>query len=508
MPETLANTAVRHARVGIIGAGFSGMGLAIRLQRAGITDFVILESGDNFGGTWRANTYPGCACDVPSNLYSFSFAPNPNWTSTFAHQDEIKAYAIATAEEHGLPEKTHFGVLMTGAAWNDEAQQWDVQTTEGDWTFDVFVSATGPLSDPKLPNVPGIDSFQGPAFHTAQWDHSVDLAGKRVAVIGTGASAIQIVPQVQKIAGKLSVFQRTPAWVMPRGERRTSKLRRSLFRRFPALQQFARASLYYGYELRVIGFVRQWRIMKPLQVLPKAHMYRQIKDPTMRRQLTPGWTVGCKRVLLSNEFYPALAAPNAELLSGGVTEIREHSVVNADGQEREVDVVIFSTGFHVTDMPIAPLVTGRDGRTLEQHWGEYGAQTYRVGAMPGFPNAFLMLGPNTGLGHSSMIFIGEAQARYIVDAVQTLDRINVASVEPNRDEVMRWNAGVQKRMRNSVWTNGGCASWYLDAEGRNTTLWPDFTFNFKRLMSRFDVEHYDTTPHRKPAAEPEPVKAS
>jgi cation diffusion facilitator CzcD-associated flavoprotein CzcO len=508
MPDATTRTAVRHAHVGIIGAGFSGIGLAVRLQQAGIDDFVILESGDSFGGTWRANTYPGCACDVPSNLYSYSFAPNPDWTSTFAHQDEIKAYAIATAERFDLPRRTQFGVTLLGAAWNDERQLWDVRTSDGDWTFDVFVSATGPLNEPKLPDVPGIDSFPGPAFHSAQWDHSVDLTGKRVAVVGTGASAVQLVPEVQKVAAKLSVFQRTPAWVLPRGERPTSKLRRGLFRRFPKLQLAFRNALYYGYEVRVIGLVRQWRIMRAAVPLAKAHMYRQVKDPELRKQLTPNWLIGCKRILLTNDFYPALTKPNAELLSGGVAEIRGNTIVNADGQEREVDVLIFSTGFHVTDAPIAPLLTGRDGHTLAERWTRTGAQSYRAGTVPGFPNAFVMLGPNTGLGHSSMIFMGEAQSQYIVDAVKTLQKINVASFEPNAEQTDRWNAGIQKRMRTSIWTNGGCASWYLDEEGRNTTLWPDFTITFKRILRRFDVEHYETTPHREPVAASEPVEAS
>jgi cation diffusion facilitator CzcD-associated flavoprotein CzcO len=493
----------RTARVGIIGTGFAGLGMAIRLRQTGQDDFILLERGDRIGGTWRDNDYPGCACDVPSNLYSYSFAQNPDWTTTFAHQPEILAYTNRIVDEHDLLRSTHLSTEVLDARWDAEAQRWRVETTQGEYAFEVLVSATGPLSAPSIPSLPGLDQFDGPVFHSAEWDHDVDLTGKRVAVIGTGASAIQFVPELQKVVGELKLFQRTPPWLLPRPEYATSRLRRALFRRFPILQRIGREFLYWGHETYVIGFTRQPRVMKVPQLLALRHLRSQIADPELRAKVTPNFTIGCKRILLSSNYYPALAQPNVEVLTTGVSEIQGNTVVGSDGTAREVDAIVLGTGFHVTDLPIADHVRGSEGRTLAEAWGG-SMQAYRGATVPGFPNFFFVLGPNTGLGHSSMIYMVEASVQYVIDALQQMEQHGIAQVDVRPERARRWNEGIQRRMPQTVWVKGGCASWYLDEHGRNTTLWPDFTFRFRALTRRFDLESYSTLPRRAaPAATPE-----
>ncbi|MDQ8045705.1 MAG: NAD(P)/FAD-dependent oxidoreductase [Solirubrobacteraceae bacterium] len=513
MTATVTAPALRTARVGIIGTGFAGLALAIRLRNAGDDDFIVIDSGDDVGGTWRDNTYPGCACDVPSNLYSYSFAPNPNWSTTFAHQDEIRQYIERVADETDVRRNIHFRTFAQDATWDAETSTWKLQTDQGEYTFDVLVSATGPLSSPSKPDFPGLKDFDGPVFHSAEWDHSVDLEGKRVAVIGTGASAIQFVPELQKVVGELNLFQRTPPWLLPRPEFKTSKVRRALFARIPALQTFARRWLYWTHEMSVIGLVRQPLIMKVPNVLAKRHLTRQIPDnPELVEKLTPNFRIGCKRILLSSNYYPALNKPNVNVLTTGVERIEGNTVVGTDGQRAEVDAIVLGTGFHVTDLPIQDHVRGTDGRTLGDHWAG-SMHAYRGATVSGFPNFFFILGPNTGLGHSSMIFMAEASAQYVFDALEQMEKGNLASVDVRPERMRRWNEGIQKRMKPTVWVTGGCASWYLDEQGRNSTLWPDFTFKFRALTSRFDIESYSTLPRRAPkpaatAGEPTAVPAS
>ena len=507
MSTTASPPTTRSARVGIIGTGFAGLALAIRLRQAGDDDFIMLERGSAIGGTWRDNDYPGCACDVPSNLYSYSFAKNPDWTTTFAHQDEIRRYTERVAAEHDIHRSVHLNTTALDGAWDDEAQRWRVETDQGEYDFQVVISATGPLSSPSIPNLPGIEDIKGPMFHSAQWDHSVDLTGKRVAVIGTGASAIQFVPELQKVVGELKLFQRTPPWLLPRPEYKTSRLRRALFRRFPVLQSAFRTGLYWGHELYVIGFTRQARIMAVPGMLARRHMKKQIpNNPELRAKLTPNFKIGCKRILLSDNYYPALDNANVEVLTTGVSAIGEHSVIGSNGEEREVDAIVLGTGFHVTDIPIANHVRGKDGRTLADVWNG-SMQSYRGSTVPGFPNFFFILGPNTGLGHSSMIFMAESSAQYVFDALAQMEKGNLASVDVRPERYRRWNEGIQARMPQTIWAKGGCASWYMDQTGRNTTLWPDFTFRFRSMTKRFDIESYSTLPRRastpaSPAAEP------
>ncbi|MBX5470076.1 MAG: NAD(P)/FAD-dependent oxidoreductase [Thermoleophilaceae bacterium] len=478
----------RHARILIVGSGFAGLGMAIRLKKAGYHDFVIFERAYDVGGTWRDNTYPGCACDVPSHLYSFSFEPNPDWSTSFSPQSEIWDYLRRCAEKYDITPHIRFGHEMVEAAWDDEARLWRLETSQGRYSGEILVSAVGGLSEPKLPDVPGIDTFEGALFHSAQWNHEHDLTGERVAAVGTGASAIQFVPAIQPKVGKLYVFQRTPPWIVPRRDRRYTSLERRLFRAFPPLQLAIRAGIYWVRELYLLGF-RHRSIGRITERLALKHLSEQVPDPELRAKLRPSYRMGCKRILISNDWYPALQQPNVELVTEAVTEIKPRSVVAADGTEREVDTIIFGTGFHVTDMPVMNRVRGAGGVLLADLWQE-SLQAYKGTTIAGFPNLFFLVGPNTGLGHNSIVYMIESQLNYVIDALRFMDRNGVAVVDVREDAQARYNEEVQRQMAGTVWTEGGCASWYLDAKGRNTTLWPLFTFQFREQLRRFDPECY------------------
>jgi cation diffusion facilitator CzcD-associated flavoprotein CzcO len=484
--------------VAIVGAGFSGIAMAVELSRSGREDFVLLERGHDVGGTWRDNSYPGCACDVPSHLYSFSFAPNPGWSSTFSPQEEIWAYLRDVAKREGIYEHTRFGCEVEEAEWDDELQRWRLRTSYGELLARALASAAGPLSEPKLPDIPGLRDFPGAVFHSASWDHDHDLRGERVAVVGTGASSIQFVPQIQPLVSELHLFQRTPPWITPRFARPLTRIEKVIYRRFPAAQRLMRSAIYWGRELYVIPMLRM-RLSRIIKHAALRHLHRQVEDPALRAKLTPGYAPGCKRILISNDYYPALAQPNVDVITSGVTEVRGHSVLAADGTEREVDTIILGTGFHVTDLPIATRVRGRDGRSLAEHW-DGSLEALRGTTVAGFPNLFFLLGPNTGLGHTSVVLMAEAQARYVRRALDWADRSGAVALEPRRDAQGRWTEAVQSRMKGTVWTEGGCASWYIDAKGRNTTLWPDHTFRFFQALRRFDPTEYEATPASLPAA--------
>jgi cation diffusion facilitator CzcD-associated flavoprotein CzcO len=481
--------AERHTRVMIVGAGFSGLAMAIRLRQSGIEDFLILERADDVGGAWHANTYPGCMCDVPSHLYSLSFAPNPDWSHTYSPQPEIRAYLRRCADRFGIRPHLRTGVSLETAAWDEAAARWELETSDGSYSADVLVGAMGPLSEPKLPDVPGLDVFAGKTMHSARWDHDYDLRGKRVASIGTGASAIQYVPAIRKEVERLYVFQRTAPWIMPHGDRPIRDAERALYRRVPLAQRAVRGSVYAGKELLVLGFAKEPRLMGLLEKMARTHLERQVADPELRAKLTPDYTLGCKRLLPSNRWYRALAEPNVELVTGGLREVREHSVVAADGTEREVDAIVFGTGFHVTDTPYADHIHGLDGVRLEDVW--HGSPRAYLGtSMPGFPNLFLLLGPNTGLGHGSMVYMIEAQVEHVLQAVQRLGRGGATTVEVRPEAHARWNRDVDARLEGTVWEVGGCSSFYQDASGRNATLWPDFTWRFRRRAVHFDAAAY------------------
>jgi cation diffusion facilitator CzcD-associated flavoprotein CzcO len=484
-----------HTDIAIIGSGFSGLGMAIRLKQEGITDFVVLERGDEVGGTWHYNTYPGCACDVPSHLYSFSFAPNPDWTQTYSPQPEIGAYLRRCADDFDVRPHVRLNTTVATAEWDDDAGRWVLDTADGERiTARVVVAGMGPLAEPKIPDIPGLDSFKGNAFHSARWDHEHDLKGERVASIGTGASAIQLVPAIQPEVEKLHVFQRTPPWVFPHSNRPIKDVERRVYRRLPAAQKLVRGAVYAMRETAVLGFVKQPKLMRLAERIAKRHMRKQISDPELLAKVTPDYTIGCKRILPSNKWYPALGKPNVELVTDGIAEVREHSIVTDDGVEREVDTIIFSTGFHVADMPIGKQVRGRDGRTLDESW--HGSPRAHLGStVPGFPNLFMLLGPNTGLGHSSMVYMIESQIAYVLDALRTMERSGAHAAEVRADAVTEYNDAIEEQLDGTVW-NTGCASWYLDDTGRNATLWPDWTWRFRQRTAQFDADNYELIPAR------------
>jgi cation diffusion facilitator CzcD-associated flavoprotein CzcO len=481
---------IEHVRVAVIGSGFGGLGAGVRLRQEGITDFVILERAGAIGGTWRDNDYPGCACDVPSHLYSFSFAPNPDWPRVFSGQEHIRAYLERVADTFGLRPHLRFGAEVRQSRWDGSALRWHLVTAAGELTADVVVSASGPLSDPKVPELPGLADFPGRVFHSARWDHDFDLRGKRVAVVGTGASAIQIVPAIQLQVERLTVVQRTPPWVMPRADRPISAGERWLHTAVPATAKARRGLLWLIREFQVGAFVKRPWLMKVAERISRLHLRRSIKDPVLRARLTPDYTLGCKRVLLSNEYYPALAQPNTEVVTSALTEVRGSSVVTADGTEREVDAIIFGTGFHVTDMPIADRMIGADGRSLSEHWKD-GMAALRGCAVDGFPNLLLIIGPNTGLGNSSMILMIESSLNYMADYLRTLSRTGAAALDAKPAAVAAWTEQTQLRASRTVWNTGGCKSWYLDASGRNTTAWPGTTAEFRRATRRLELSEYD-----------------
>jgi len=477
-----------RVRVAIVGTGFAGLGMAIRLRQQGEEDFVVLERAGDIGGTWRDNTYPGCRCDVPSHLYSFSFAPNPNWSSTFSPQSEILDYLRDCAERFGVIQHVRFNTEVEGAAWDEHDGVWRIETSNGPISANFLVAAQGPLSEPSLPEVPGIDSFEGTAFHSARWDHGHDLTGERVAVIGTGASAIQFVPEIQPKVGKLHVFQRTAPWVIPHRNRPLKTWERRLYRLFPPAQLAMRAAIYWARELFVLQF-RHRAVGKLLERIPLTHLRRQVKDPGLRGKLTPGYAMGCKRILPTDEWYPALTKPNVEVVTEGITEIRPRSVVAADGSEREVDTIIFGTGFRVTDVPIADRITGRDGRTLAEVWAG-SMSAYKGTTVAGYPNLFFLVGPNTGLGHTSIVFMIESQIAYVLDALATARRRGARTLEVRDDAQSAYNAELDRMTGHTVWVTGGCTSYYIDRNGHNSALWPTFTWPFRRRLREFDAAAY------------------
>lgn len=488
-----------HVHVAIAGSGFGGLGTAIRLAEAGFHDYLVFERSNDVGGVWRDNTYPGCACDVESHLYSFSFARNPGWTRSFSPAKEIHAYLRSCAERFGVLPKIRFDHEITSATWDDDAQRWRLETAHGAFTANVLVGAVGALSDPAIPALPGLETFAGEMFHSARWNHDRDLTGRRVAVIGTGASAIQFVPHIQPKASALKIFQRTPPWIVPRGDRALSERKRALFKRSNAAQWLERARIYALREVMALAFF-DTRASKVMEQLARLNLRRAVPDEKLRAKLTPSYTMGCKRILLSDDYLPALAKENVEVVTDSIAAIRPEGVLTKDGVVHEVDTIIFGTGFQVQKYPFADRIRGKGGRTLAETWKDR-MTAHRGTTVAGYPNLFLLQGPNTGLGHTSVITMIESQIEHIVNAVRHMDARNLASVEPRVEAQEAFVALVDHKIKGSVWTSGGCKSWYLDANGVNSTLWPGFTFTFKRSMERFDPSEYAVVSRRPRATE-------
>jgi len=484
-----ASGGLRHVRVAVVGAGFAGIGMAIRLRRAGIDDFVVLERAPDLGGTWRDNTYPGCACDVPSHLYSYSFAPNPFWSRSFSPQPEIHRYLRECAERFGIRPHLRYDHDVLEARWSEDDQCWNLDTTAGPWRADVVVGGFGPLSEPLVPDLPGLSTFEGTVFHSARWDHDHDLTGERVAVVGTGASAVQFVPEIQPRVRSLDVYQRTAPWVLPRHDRAIGPVEHRIYATHPLLQRLVRAGIYWGRESFATGFARGGRAMAIPSHLAKRHLERQVPDPALRARLTPDYTIGCKRILLSDDYLPALCQPNVTVVTEGIREVRPRSIVTEDGSERPVSTIILGTGFHVTDVPAARRIIGNGGRRLSEAW-QAGMEAYKGTTVAGFPNLFLLVGPNTGLGHTSIVFMIEAQTAYVLDGIRTMDTMGLTSVDVRPEAQRQFNEDLQEKLAPTVWSSGGCRSYYLDAHGKNTTLWPGFTWPYRRLTRHFDPHAY------------------
>jgi cation diffusion facilitator CzcD-associated flavoprotein CzcO len=484
-----------HVHVAIIGTGAAGIAMAHQLKSEGIDDIVLLEKAADVGGTWRDNDYPGCACDVPSHLYSFGFAPNPTWSRAYSDQPEIHAYMRKVARDQDVLRHVRGNAEVVGADWSEAEQRWTLQTVRGTLTADVLVAGPGPLSEPKIPEIAGLGTFKGEIFHSARWNHDHDLTDRRVAVIGTGASAIQFIPQIQPEVAHLDVYQRTAPWIVPKSNPHYGPVRHFLYKHLPITQRIARTLIYWRQELLVPGFVYDRRFQAIPQKLAETHLGRQVKDPVLREKLRPKYTIGCKRILQANDYYPAVGKPNVEVLDTGIKEITPAGVVTADGELHPCDTIILATGFHVTDLPITKLVRGKGGLQMDDHF-QGSPQCYYGTSVDGFPNMYLLLGPNTGLGHSSVIFMIEAQVAHVMGAIRAMRDRGIAEVEVRDDVLRAHNAALQKAMQRTVWTQGGCDSWYLDSNGRNTTLWPGFTWRFRQLAATFDPSAYHLRPRR------------
>jgi cation diffusion facilitator CzcD-associated flavoprotein CzcO len=481
-----------NPQVVVIGAGFGGIGMAIQLKRAGWHDFVVLEKGADLGGTWRDNSYPGCACDVPSHLYSYSFELNPHWSRMFSPQEEIWDYLRHCARRYGVEPHLRFGVRVESMEWDEAAARWRVTTDGGEiLTPRAVVSAIGALHVPHVPDIPGAERFAGTTFHSSQWDHTADLAGKRVAVIGTGASAVQFVPHLAGEVERLHVFQRTPPWIHPRPDGDIPERWRRRFAKVPLLMRAFRSSIYWGMELRALGFALHPKLMAPLATMARRHLERQVPDPELRAKLTPAYTIGCKRILLSSDYYPTLSRPDVDLVTDGIAEIGEHGIVTRDGRTYEVDAIIYGTGFRVTSALMDQQIVGRGGQKIQDAWSG-GVEAHHGITVAGFPNFFMLLGPNTGTGHTSVLFFVEAQTRHVLDCLRRLvgSGSDGAAIEVAAGAQQAFNAGLHRRLRKAVWNVGGCTSWYLDERGVNRTLWPGFSFEYWARARRARRAHY------------------
>ncbi len=479
-------------KVVIVGTGFSGLGQAIQLEKAGIRDYVVLEKATEVGGTWRDNSYPGCACDVQSHMYSFSYEQNPGWSRSFSPQPEIFDYLKDVADKYRLREKIRFGVELTGAHWDERERRWTATTRDGrEFVAQFLVSGVGGLHIPQIPELPGIANFKGQTWHSARWNHEYDLRGKKVAVVGTGASAVQFVPKIAPDVAELTLFQRTPPWIMPKPDHAMPSWARTLFKRVPGTQRAYRNALYWLLEARAIGFNGHPAIMKAAELIAKRNIAKGVKDRALRQKVTPDYTMGCKRVLISNDYYPALGRPNVDVTTAGIKEVKAHSIVDSAGVEHEVDAIIYGTGFKVTDALEYLDITGVDGRNLAKEWASEGMRTHKGITVSGYPNLFFLLGPNTALGHNSVVFMIESQARYVVDAIKLADSRGAAALDVRPGVQDEFQREIQDKLVKGVWTQGGCKSWYLDAQGVNRTIWPGFTWRYWLETRKVDPADYE-----------------
>ncbi len=478
--------------VAIVGTGFSGLGMAMQLARQPRRrrrSFVLLEQAAGIGGTWRDNHYPGCACDVPSHLYSFSFAPNPRWSRAFAPQAEILAYLERCVDTHALRPHIRLGTQVTDAELDERSGRWQVHTRAGGTvSARHLVLGAGALSRPAYPRLPGLERFRGKSFHSAAWDHAYDLRGKTVAVIGTGASAIQLVPQIAGQVARLDLYQRTPPWVLPRGDRAMSAREQRVFAHVPLAQRLYRWRIYWLMELAALGFVVDQDILQIAAHAGRKHIRAQIRDQRLRTLVTPTYAPGCKRILLGDDYYPALERDNVHLVTDAIASVDEGGIVTADGTRRAVDAIVLATGFRATDLLTPLAIRGRAGVDINDAWRD-GIEAYLGTTVAGYPNFYMLTGPNTGLGHNSMVFMIEAQVGYVLRLMAELERRGERLAEVRAGAQASFNAALRPRLERSVWASG-CHSWYLDARGHNPAIWPGFTVEYWLRMRRLARHDY------------------
>ncbi len=481
-------------RIVIVGSGFSGIGMAIQLRRMGIETFTVYEAAASLGGTWRDNAYPGAACDVPSHLYSFSFEPNPDWTRTYAPQREILAYLEGCARKYDVERFIAWRSRVSAARFDAARGVWNIEIERDEATqtveADLLIAANGPLSRPALPAIAGLERFEGKLFHSARWDHDYALEGKRVAVIGTGASAIQFVPRIQPRVAQLTIFQRTPPWIMPRRDRAIDARRRWIYRHVHCAQRLARAAIYWQLESRALGFVVNQRLLNAPMKFARNYLAHKVKDAALRAKLAPDYVLGCKRVLLSSDYLPALTQSNVALLTDPIREVVADGIVTADGVHHVFDAIVCGTGFQVNDVDAPFHVSGLNGADLGEAWRRDGPQAYLGASVAGFPNLFFVIGPNTGLGHNSMIYMIESQIRYIADCIRELQRRGARTMNVRAEVQRAYNDKLQAQLQRTVWTSG-CHSWYQTRSGKVTSLWPGFTFTFRRRTKRVRARDYE-----------------
>ena len=474
----------------VVGAGFGGIAMADRLLGEGRgRDFLVVEAADSVGGTWRDNTYPGCACDVPTALYSLSRHAHPGWSHSFGRQPEIRAYLESVTDRIGLRDRLVTSCEVTAAVWDSASAHWVVDTSRGRIRARDLVVASGALSAPSIPRLPGLESFEGQVFHSARWRHDIPLEGRRVAVVGTGASAVQFVPEIAGPAEHVTVFQRTPGWILPRLDRSISGRRQRLYRRFPLVQRLIRGRIYLGRELYVVVFTRAQFLLRFFEWFARFYLFLKVRDRRMRRALTPDFSIGCKRVLLTSNWLPALTRSDVTLVSGAASAVTPRGLVADDGTEHPADVIIFGTGFQPTEPPISRVITGADGRTLAEHW-DGSPRAHNGITVAGFPNLFLLYGPNTNLGHSSIVYMLESQADHVLRLLDLAGREARRTIEVRPEVEESYAARMDRELAHTVWNQGGCSSWYIDSRGRNSLQWPTFTFRYREQVRTVDPDDF------------------
>lgn len=485
----MVHARTRKPSVLIIGTGFGGIGMAIKLKQARFTDLTLLEKAGGVGGTWRDNTYPGAACDVQSHLYSYSFEPKHDWSRKFGAQPEILEYMESCVQKYRLEPHIQFNQAVASATFDDQSNQWRVVTETGDtFSADVLITATGQLNRPAMPDLPGLETFQGTCFHSARWNHNTELRNKRVAVIGTGASAIQFVPEITPLVGQLDLYQRSAAWVLPKPDRPFHQFEQTLFKKLPLWDRLYRGLIYWKNESRALAFTRFSWILDLFANQARKEARRWVTDPHKLEHLIPDYRIGCKRILISNDWYRAVNQPHVNLLTDGIARIDETGIVSKTGEHRPADVIIFGTGFRASEF-LAPIhITGRDGLALNEAWAN-GSKAFKGISVSGFPNLFMLYGPNTNLAHNSILFMLESQYRYVLSALDALSRYPGAAMDVREDRQSRYCQVVQRGLEGSVW-DAGCSSWYLDEHGRNTVNWPGFTFSYRFATRSMDTADY------------------